>query len=114
MKTDSPLIAWILTLIGASLTVFIFFDSNGIENFLNIQTSTSVLLTDYLSVGGLHATFANAGLVLLLNLLILKRFKKPLDGLMIAALLTIFGFAFLAKMSSTHGRFISVYLLTGK
>ena len=97
MKTDSPLIAWILTLIGASLTVFIFFDSNGIENFLNIQTSTSVLLTDYLSVGGLHATFANAGLVLLLNLLILKRFKKPLDGLMIAALLTIFGFAFFGK-----------------
>lgn len=97
MKREYPLVAWTLTFIGVSLTAFIFFDPNGIENFINIQTSTSVLLTDYLSVGSLHATFANAGLILLLNLLILKLFKKRLDGLTLAALFTIFGFAFFGK-----------------
>jgi hypothetical protein len=83
--------------LGILLSGFIFFVDNGLENFFLIQTSKSILITDYLSVGGLYATLANVGLVLLLNLAIIRLSKAPLNGINIAALFTIIGFSFFGK-----------------
>lgn len=97
MKANWSLLEIVLYLIGIAFAAMLFFDSEGISNLLAIQFSTSVLITDYLSVGGLHATLANAGFVLILNLTVLRLFKIKMDGLILAALFTILGFAFFGK-----------------
>ncbi len=97
MKANWTVLEIVLYLIGIAFVAMLFFDAEGIQNLLAIQFSTSVLITDYLSVGGLHATLANAGFVLILNLTLLRLFKIKIDGLILAALFTILGFAFFGK-----------------
>ena len=97
MKANWTVLEIVLYLIGIAFVAMLFFDAEGIQNLLDIQFSTSVLITDYLSVGGLHATLANAGFVLILNLTLLRLFKIKIDGLILAALFTILGFAFFGK-----------------
>jgi len=65
--------------------------------YANILTSNSVLLSDYLFIGGLGATLFNAATTLFLHLLMLKAMKIKLTGPIFAALLTITGFAFFGK-----------------
>lgn len=97
MKANWTVLEIVLYLIGIAFVAMLFFDAEGIQNLLAIQFSTSVLITDYLSVGGIHATLANAGFVLILNLTLLRLFKIKMDGLILAALFTILGFAFFGK-----------------
>jgi len=67
------------------------------EGFIRILLSKSILVTDYLVVGGLAATLMNVSLTVLLNLFIIKRLKLEMSGPIFAGLLTIAGFAFFGK-----------------
>jgi len=97
-KESIEKIQWIYFVgLGLLLSGFFLIGEDSFSNFFLIQTSKSILITDYLSVGGLYATLANVGLVLLLNLAIIRISKAPLDGINIAALLTIVGFSFFGK-----------------
>lgn len=78
--------------------VYSFFEgSNPITGLLQIVQSPTTLLTDFLEVGGIGAAFVNAGLVGFFNLMILKRYKMRINGLLTAALLTVLGFSFFGK-----------------
>jgi len=65
--------------------------------YRRILTSSSVLLSDFLLIGGLAATLFNVGTTTGLNILILKVLKVKIDGAVFACLLTIAGFAFFGK-----------------
>jgi hypothetical protein len=68
-----------------------------IAGYGRILTSNSVLLSDYLLIGGLGATLFNAATTLILHLFMLKALKLKMTGPIFAALLTITGFAFFGK-----------------
>ena len=68
-----------------------------LSNYRRILTSSSVLLSDYLYIGGLSATLINVLLTTGLNLLIIKALKVKMDGSIFACMLTIAGFAFFGK-----------------
>lgn len=62
-----------------------------------IITSPSILLYDYLHVGGLGATLVNAGLCGIICCALLAVTKVELNGPFIAAVYTVIGFAFFGK-----------------
>ncbi|NDL66974.1 DUF1576 domain-containing protein [Anaerotalea alkaliphila] len=64
---------------------------------LRIILSPTTLLTDFMAVGGVSAAFFNSALIGFFNLYLLKRFKLGINGLLIAALLTVMGFSFFGK-----------------
>ncbi len=68
-----------------------------LDGFIKILLNKSILVTDYLVVGGLAATLMNVSLTVLLNLWIIKRLKLQMTGPIFAGLLTIAGFAFFGK-----------------
>ena len=63
----------------------------------NIFSSTDLLITDYLQVGGLGAAFFNSGLLAILSLILLKLEKTRISGISIAAVFTIAGFSLFGK-----------------
>jgi hypothetical protein len=82
-----------------------------LEGFLAILLSKSILVTDYLVVGGLSATLLNVSLTVLLNLWIIKRLKLEMNGPIFAGLLTIAGFAFFGKnMWNSIPIYLGIYL----
>ncbi len=89
------------------LGVFIANDPQVLDNFVKIQLSPAILLTDYLEVGGVGATLLNVGLIALMNILLFHYLKLPYTGLMFAAFFTIFGFSFLGM---TLVNLIPIYL----
>lgn len=68
-----------------------------LAGYRNIFVSSSILVTDYLSVGGLSATLFNVLTTTGLNILILKWLKVEFSGAIFACLFTIAGFAFFGK-----------------
>ncbi len=89
------------------LGVIIANDPHLFNNFLTIQLSPAILLTDYLEVGGVAATLLNVGLIALLNILLFQYLELPYTGLMFAAFFTVFGFSFLGM---TLVNLIPIYL----
>lgn len=100
----------LLTKQGVRLTFFywlaflliifgLFYDSptKALIGLYKIMLSPSNLLTDYFIVGGIGATFLNAGLLLCLNVFWLGQFKEEFSGPLYAALFTVTGFAFFGK-----------------
>lgn len=80
------------------ILAFIFDTPNNIFSGLaNIVTSSGVLLTDFLYVGGLGATLVNVSLIVLANVLIIYKLNMRITGAVVAAIFTIMGFAFLGK-----------------
>jgi hypothetical protein len=77
------------------LGVIIANDPQAFENFIKIQLSPAILLTDYLEIGGVAGTLINVGIIALMNILLFYYLKLPYTGLMFAAFFTIFGFSFL-------------------
>lgn len=63
---------------------------------LIIQES-SVLLTDYIVIGGLGATLVNVGLVSLLSILIIDLSKAEINGTALASVSLMFSFSFFGK-----------------
>ncbi|MBI9014214.1 MAG: DUF1576 domain-containing protein [Clostridiales bacterium] len=68
-----------------------------IEGYIKIAKSPTILITDFLELGGLGAAFINAAIIGLGNLYLLKRFKMRINGLLIAAFMTLLGFSFFGK-----------------
>lgn len=68
-----------------------------ISKYRHILTSSSILLSDYLFIGGLAATLFNVALTILVNIVLLKWMKIQINGPIFACLLTIAGFAFFGK-----------------
>ncbi|QSX05163.1 DUF1576 domain-containing protein [Sedimentibacter sp. zth1] len=60
----------------------------------NIIFTPTILITDFLEVGGISSAMINAALIGFLNLFFLKKCKLKINGLLIAAFLTVFGFSF--------------------
>ena len=62
-----------------------------------IFTSTGILISDYMVIGGVGAALVNGGLVGLIGFALLKINKVPMVGASIAAIFTMVGFAFFGK-----------------
>ena len=62
-----------------------------------ILTSPSVLITDYIAVGGLAAASFNAGLMVLLYWFALFVLHTELNGVILAGIFTVAGFSFFGK-----------------
>jgi hypothetical protein len=79
--------------------------------FVNILKSPSILISDYLLVGGLAATLFNVSLTVILNLLLIKWMKLKMTGPIFACLLTIAGFAFFGKnLFNALPMYIGIYI----
>ncbi|MFW6319142.1 MAG: DUF1576 domain-containing protein [Bacillota bacterium] len=94
------------------LTAFIF---DSIENiyfgYLAILQSPSVLISDYLHIGGLGATMFNVASIMLLNLFMLQKLNIKMTGPVFAGLLTIAGFSFFGKnLFNTLPIYLGIYL----
>lgn len=72
-----------------------------------IIIAPDILLTDYIAVGGIGATFLNAGLMGLMNVLLLFILRIPMNGLAIASIYTVIGFSFIGK---NIFNFLPIYL----
>lgn len=81
--------------------IFIYFvvkdEENMIRGFIKILTSPTVLITDFLVVGGIGATFLNAFLIFIFNYTLMRMLGTPLNGIAIASFFTVFGFSFFGK-----------------
>lgn len=82
-----------------AMSVGFIFDSPKeiLYGYINILKSPSHLITDYMAVGGIGATFLNAGFLMLLASFVLWRRQQLLTGPIIAALFTLFGFSLFGK-----------------
>ncbi len=80
-----------------------------------ILSDSLVLLTDYLAVGGLGATFINAGLLGLFAVYILLRMDLKPNGSIIMSLFLLFGFGFFGKnLLNVLPIFAGVYMYSKK
>lgn len=103
MKKSNSNLKW-LGLLHVVVILILFFiysiiryDENVIEGFIKIITSSSVLITDYLVIGGLGATLLNAITILIFNLALIKICKVKVRGVTVAAFFIVFGFSFFGK-----------------
>lgn len=90
----------IITFYAFSLVLFGFLIDSPKEVFegiYNILTQRDTLLTDYIGVGGMGAAFVNSGTLTLIFIYILYKLKITFNGLSIASLFLIAGFAFFGK-----------------
>ncbi len=67
------------------------------KGYGKILTSSSILLTDYVYVGGLGATMFNVATILLFNLVMLKLLKVKISGPVYCGIILITGFSFFGK-----------------
>jgi hypothetical protein len=68
-----------------------------IEGYFKISFSSSVLLSDYITIGGLGPTLFNVGSLMGLSYLIVRKLDLEINGPLFAGVLTIGGFAFFGK-----------------
>jgi len=88
------LLSLVLMIVGVFIGVL---DGGFVSGYLEILFSSSVLLSDYISIGGLGATLFNVGSLMALSYLIIRRLKLEINGPLFAGVLTIGGFAFFGK-----------------
>jgi len=67
------------------------------HGLINIHTSRSVLITDYVALAGIGAALVNSAILLFLNLLMLISTKNTPNGKIIAALFLTIGFSLFGK-----------------
>lgn len=72
-------------------------EQNLIDGYIRIAKSPTILITDFLQLGGIGAAFINSAIIGLINLMLLKIFKMRINGLLIAAFMTLLGFSFFGK-----------------
>ena len=68
-----------------------------LDGYIKIHTSRSVLITDYVALGGIGAALVNSAVLVLFNLLILVLIKRTPNGKIIAALFLTLGFSLFGK-----------------
>lgn len=88
-------------LIGFVLILFSLYvyerGENVLEGFIKIITSPTVLITDFLVLGGIGATFLNATLIFIFNFTLMKLLKVKVTGIVLASFFTVYGFSFFGK-----------------
>lgn len=62
-----------------------------------IMSSPTILITDFLELGGVGATLLNVSAVGILNVYLINRYKLKVNGVLIAAFFTVLGFSFFGK-----------------
>jgi hypothetical protein len=67
------------------------------DGYIRINLSSSVLLSDYISIGGLGPTLFNAGSLMVVSYWIIRKLELQVNGPLFAGVLTIGGFAFFGK-----------------
>jgi len=83
------------------------------KGYVNIIKSPSILITDYVYVGGLGATFFNVASILLINLFLVKRLKIRMTGPVYAGLVMICGFSFFGKnIFNTLPIYLGIFLFS--
>ncbi|WP_044564978.1 DUF1576 domain-containing protein [Anaerococcus provencensis] len=104
---DFYLASLIFVLFGLSLDSI----TNIYQGMLNILTSPSVLVSDYMEIGGMGAAFVNAGLMLLFSVFVADKSGARLTGALISGLFTVLGFSFFGKnVLNTIPLMVGVYL----
>ncbi len=68
-----------------------------LSGLFKIITEPDLLISDYIGVGGLGASFVNSGLLTVICILLLYWLRTPVNGIAIAAIFLVAGFAFLGK-----------------
>lgn len=94
-----------------------FIDINNIPKvftgFIDIITEPSILITDYVYIAGLGATFLNVSLTLLINLILIKLLKIEMNGPIFAGFIMIGGFSFFGKnIINTLPIYLGIYLFS--
>lgn len=91
----------ILTVVPAVFLVFGIvmgiLEGGIVHGYMEIIKSPTILITDFLELGGIGPAFINAGIIGLFSIYLLYRFKMKINGLIIAALMTLIGFSFFGK-----------------
>ncbi|WP_069998033.1 DUF1576 domain-containing protein [Cellulosilyticum sp. I15G10I2] len=96
----SILLVFPITFLLFGLLNTIYLKEDGIlliHGLRNIMTSPTILITDFLEIGGIGASFINSALIGFINLFLLKHYKMKINGLLIAAFMTVLGFSFFGK-----------------
>ena len=68
-----------------------------VNGLISIYLHPSLLVSDYVAIGGLHASIVNAWVVSWFAILVLHRMKVKFSGVALAGVVTILGFAFFGK-----------------
>ncbi len=90
----------IISLYAVSQIIFgISIDSprNIVNGLYSILTQPDTLITDYIGLGGMGAAFINSGLLTLIFIFLLYKLKININGVSIASLFLIEGFALFGK-----------------
>jgi len=66
----------------------------GLHTIIN---EPDILITDYIAIGGIGATFVNSGMLTLISILILHRLKININGISVAAVFLMSSFALFGK-----------------
>lgn len=68
-----------------------------LKGFISIIVSPTILMTDFLKIGGIAATFINVAFVGFINIYLIHHYKLKINGVIIAAFFTVVGFSFFGK-----------------
>ncbi|MCK8825566.1 DUF1576 domain-containing protein [Fuchsiella alkaliacetigena] len=94
-------INFLVTIALASIILLSAFIFNTPQEILigikQLATAPSILVSDYIAIGNLGAAFFNSGILMFSAILITKLSSANINGTVIAAVLTIAGFAFFGK-----------------
>lgn len=83
------------------------------EGYLKIITSPSILITDYVYIAGLGATFFNVATILIINILLIRLLKIEYTGPVYAGIVMIVGFSFFGKnIFNTLPIYLGIYLFS--
>jgi len=94
-----------------SLAFIVDTPKNIFAGYIRILQSPSVLISDYLRIGGLGATLFNVATIIFFNTLILSKLKFKMTGPIFAGVLTIAGFSFFGKnLFNTLPIYLGIYL----
>ena len=90
----------VISLLPLTMLVYSLFSipmADLFSNLLKIFHSNDVLLTDYFALTNRETAMFNASAIALINIFIVYKFDMKINGLVIAGIYIMFGFAFIGK-----------------
>ncbi len=99
-ENTSSHIDFLLTMLAISFCLFAFLIdgiSNSFDGLIKIIFSRDALITDYIEVAGIGGAFLNAGIVMLITIILFYFSKIPFFGVTTASVLLMGGFALFGK-----------------
>lgn len=100
LKIDDPIKYAVITFFALVILFSSLIFNTPEEIYIGLKAiivSPSILITDYMVVGNIGASFFNAGVLMLLTILVSYRNNVHMNGPIIAAAFTVMGFAFFGK-----------------